>query len=188
MPAGCGLPPLLGYLLAGVAVGPFTPGFVADAKLAPQLAEIGVILLMFGVGMHFSLRDLLAVRNIAIPGALVQIAVAVVLTCAVAHFWGWQLWTQSGSGVGALGRQHGGAAAGLGSGRNFGVAERPNRRGLADCRRPGDGSHPGDVTGFGEIVGWRNRRRSAIPILTITPCRSTSLWASSWQNSSALFC
>jgi monovalent cation:H+ antiporter-2, CPA2 family len=83
------LPPLLGYLLAGIAVGPFTPGFVADAKLAPQLAEIGVILLMFGVGMHFSLRDLLAVRKIAIPGALVQIAVAVALTWAVTHFWGW---------------------------------------------------------------------------------------------------
>ena len=83
------LPPLLGYLLAGVAVGPFTPGFVADAKLAPQLAEIGVILLMFGVGMHFSIRDLLAVRKIAIPGALVQIAFAVALTCVVTHFWGW---------------------------------------------------------------------------------------------------
>ena len=83
------LPPLLGYLLAGVAVGPFTPGFVADAKLAPQLAEIGVILLMFGVGMHFSIRDLMAVRKIAIPGALVQIAFAVALTCVVTHFWGW---------------------------------------------------------------------------------------------------
>jgi monovalent cation:H+ antiporter-2, CPA2 family len=83
------LPPLLGYLLAGVAVGPFTPGFVADAKLAPQLAEIGVILLMFGVGMHFSIRDLLAVRNIAVPGALVQIAASVALTCGVTHFWGW---------------------------------------------------------------------------------------------------
>ena len=83
------LPPLLGYLLAGVAVGPFTPGFVADARLAPQLAEIGVILLMFGVGMHFSLRDLLAVRNIAIPGALGQIALAVALTFGVTHFWGW---------------------------------------------------------------------------------------------------
>jgi K+:H+ antiporter len=57
------LPPLVGYLLAGIAEGPFTPGFVADAKLAPQLAEIGVILLMFGVGMHFSVRDLLAVRR-----------------------------------------------------------------------------------------------------------------------------
>jgi monovalent cation:H+ antiporter-2, CPA2 family len=82
------LPPLVGYLLAGVALGPFTPGFVADAKLAPQLAEIGVILLMFGVGMHFSIRDLLAVRKIAVPGALVQIASAVTLTCAVASLWG----------------------------------------------------------------------------------------------------
>src|SRR6476660_6180074 len=81
------LPPLLGYLLAGVAVGPFTPGFVADAKLAPQLAEIGVILLMFGVGMHFSIRDLMAVRKIAIPGVLVQIAFAAALTCVVTHFW-----------------------------------------------------------------------------------------------------
>ncbi len=83
-----GLPPLVGYLLAGVAEGPFTPGFVADAKLAPQLAEIGVILLMFGVGMHFSVRDLLAVRKVAVPGALVQIASAVALTCGVAGLWG----------------------------------------------------------------------------------------------------
>jgi monovalent cation:H+ antiporter-2, CPA2 family len=82
------LPPLVGYLLAGIALGPFTPGFVADAKLAPQLAEIGVILLMFGVGMHFSIRDLLAVRKIAVPGALVQITSAVTLTCAVASLWG----------------------------------------------------------------------------------------------------
>src|SRR5580700_4241129 len=85
------LPPLVGYLLAGVALGPFTPGFVADAKLAPQLAEIGVILLMFGVGMHFSIRDLLAVRNVAVPGALAQIASAVALTCGVTSFWGWSL-------------------------------------------------------------------------------------------------
>jgi monovalent cation:H+ antiporter-2, CPA2 family len=83
-----GLPPLVGYLLAGVAEGPFTPGFVADAKLAPQLAEIGVILLMFGVGMHFSVRDLLAVRKVAVPGALVQIAAAVALTCGLAGLWG----------------------------------------------------------------------------------------------------
>jgi CPA2 family monovalent cation:H+ antiporter-2 len=85
------LPPLVGYLLAGIADGPFTPGFVADAKLAPQLAEIGVILLMFGVGMHFSVRDLLAVRRVAVPGALVQIASAVALTCGVAGLWGWSL-------------------------------------------------------------------------------------------------
>ena len=69
------LPPLVGYLLAGIVVGPFTPGFVADAKLAPQLAEIGVILLMFGVGTHFSIRDLFAVRRVALPGAFTQIIV-----------------------------------------------------------------------------------------------------------------
>src|SRR6478752_10010094 len=68
------LSPIVGYLLAGVAVGPFTPGFVADQPLAAELSEIGVILLMFGVGLHFSLGDLLAVRKIAIPGAAVQIA------------------------------------------------------------------------------------------------------------------
>jgi monovalent cation:H+ antiporter-2, CPA2 family len=83
------LPPILGYLLAGVAVGPFTPGFVADAGLASQLAEIGVILLMFGVGLHFSIADLLAVRRIAIPGAVVQIAVATGLGAVVSHLWGW---------------------------------------------------------------------------------------------------
>src|SRR5918995_5367905 len=70
------LPPLLGYLLAGVAVGPFTPGFVADSGLASELAEIGVILLMFGVGLHFSIKDLLAVRAIALPGAVAQIVTA----------------------------------------------------------------------------------------------------------------
>lgn len=85
------LPPLVGYLLAGLAVGPFTPGFVADAKLTAQLAEIGVILLMFGVGMHFSVRDLLAVRMIALPGAVAQILVATGLGAAVAHLWGWSL-------------------------------------------------------------------------------------------------
>ena len=84
-----GLPPLVGYLLAGVAVGPFTPGFVADVQLAPQLAEIGVILLMFGVGMHVSLRDLLAVKRIAIPGALAQMALATALGCGLALTWGW---------------------------------------------------------------------------------------------------
>ena len=83
------MPPLVGYLLAGVAVGPFTPGFVADAGLASQLAEIGVILLMFGVGLHFSPKDLLAVRKIAVPGALAQIAAASVLGMLVAHLWGW---------------------------------------------------------------------------------------------------
>ena len=84
-----GLPPLVGYLVAGVLVGPFTPGFVADAGLASQLAEIGVILLMFGVGLHFSPRDLMAVRGIAVPGAVFQIAAATALGAAVSHLWGW---------------------------------------------------------------------------------------------------
>src|SRR6476660_4491013 len=83
------LPPLVGYLVAGVVVGPFTPGFVAEAGLARQLAEIGVILLMFGVGVHFSLRDLLAVRRIAVPGAILQIAVAATLGTLLARWWGW---------------------------------------------------------------------------------------------------
>ena len=83
------LPPILGYLLAGIAVGPFTPGFVADTGLAGQLAEIGVMLMMFGVGMHFSVRDLLAVRAIAVPGAVVQIAAATALGVGAARLWGW---------------------------------------------------------------------------------------------------
>ncbi|NDZ11996.1 Kef family K(+) transporter [Variovorax sp. WS11] len=83
------LPALVGYLLAGVIIGPFTPGFVADASIAAQLAEIGVMLLMFGVGLHFSLDDLLAVRKIALPGALVQIVVATLLGAALASWWGW---------------------------------------------------------------------------------------------------
>ena len=83
------LPSLVGYLLAEIAVGPFTPGFVADAALAGQLAEIGVILLMFGVGLHFSIGDLLAVRWIALPGALGQIAVAVAACVGLAALWDW---------------------------------------------------------------------------------------------------
>ncbi|MBH1999877.1 MAG: Kef family K(+) transporter, partial [Sphingomonadaceae bacterium] len=85
------LSPLVGYLVAGIMVGPFTPGFVANGGLANELAEIGVILLMFGVGLHFSLKDLLSVRAIAVPGALVQIAVATLLGMGLAHFMGWSL-------------------------------------------------------------------------------------------------
>ncbi|MGE0775276.1 MAG: YbaL family putative K(+) efflux transporter [Sphingomonadaceae bacterium] len=81
--------PIAGYLLAGVIVGPFTPGFVADTSLANELAEIGVILLMFGVGLHFSLRDLLSVRKIAVPGALAQIATATLLGMGLAWLLGW---------------------------------------------------------------------------------------------------
>ena len=85
------VPALVGYLLAGILIGPATPGFVADVGLSQQLAEIGVMLLMFGVGLHFSFDDLLAVRKIALPGALVQIGVATALGTAAALFWGWSL-------------------------------------------------------------------------------------------------
>ncbi len=85
------LPPLAGYLMAGVVVGPFTPGYVADGHLAHELAEVGVVLLMFGVGLHFSLKDLLSVKNIAIPGALGQMAVATMLGMLLGWALGWPL-------------------------------------------------------------------------------------------------
>jgi CPA2 family monovalent cation:H+ antiporter-2 len=85
------LPALVGYLVAGIVIGPATPGFVADGQIAAQLAEIGVMLLMFGVGLHFSVDDLLAVRKIALPGAVVQMLVATALGAGVATLWGWPL-------------------------------------------------------------------------------------------------
>ncbi len=83
------LPPLIGYLIAGIIISPNTPGVVGDIQLANQLAELGVMFLMFGVGMHFSLSDLLQVRRIALPGAILQIAVATLLGMVVSMFWGW---------------------------------------------------------------------------------------------------
>jgi CPA2 family monovalent cation:H+ antiporter-2 len=85
------LPALVGYLAAGIIIGPATPGFVADTALAGQLAEIGVMLMMFGVGLHFSLEDLWDVRKVALPGAILQIAVATALGMGLAHFWGWTI-------------------------------------------------------------------------------------------------
>ena len=86
-----GLPPLVGYLVAGILVGPYTPGPSIDAALATELSEVGVILLMFGVGLHFSTDDLLAVKGIAIPGAIGQIVIATAIGAAVAATWGWSL-------------------------------------------------------------------------------------------------
>jgi len=83
------IPALVGYLFAGILIGPATPGFVADIDIASQLAEIGVMLLMFGVGLHFSINDLMAVKRIALPGAIVQMTFATLLGMALAHWWGW---------------------------------------------------------------------------------------------------
>src|SRR2546423_6111569 len=83
--------PLVGYLLAGIVIGPFTPGFVADQNIANELSEIGIILLMFGVGLQFSMHELLSVRAIAVPGAIVQIAVATALGLGLAKLLGWSL-------------------------------------------------------------------------------------------------
>jgi CPA2 family monovalent cation:H+ antiporter-2 len=87
------LPPLVGYLVAGILIGPYTPGFVADAALSAQVAEVGVILLLFGVGLHFSTSDLLAVRGIAIPGAVGQIVLPTLLGMGMCWLWGWSLGT-----------------------------------------------------------------------------------------------
>lgn len=84
-----GLSPIVGYLLAGVVIGPHTPGFVGDEGLAPQLAEVGVILMMFGVGLHFKLKDLMKVKGVAIPGAIGQSLVATILAMVIFHFFGW---------------------------------------------------------------------------------------------------
>jgi CPA2 family monovalent cation:H+ antiporter-2 len=87
----CKMPALVGYLLAGILIGPATPGFVADLSIASQLSEIGVMLLMFGVGLHFSIHDLLAVKRIALPGAILQMAIATLMGMWLAHLWGWSI-------------------------------------------------------------------------------------------------
>lgn len=85
----CRLPALVGYLFAGILIGPATPGYVADISIASQLSELGVMLLMFGVGLHFSINDLMSVKRIALPGAIVQMAIATLLGMALANCWGW---------------------------------------------------------------------------------------------------
>src|SRR5215208_4639352 len=126
-----GLSPIVGYLLAGTLVGPHTPGFVADTALAEQLAEIGVILLMFGVGLQFHIEELLAVRQVAIPGAVAQSVVATALGTLLAVVLGW----------GAVGRpdlrdgprrgKHGGADSRARGPQRSAHASRPHRGGMA---------------------------------------------------------
>src|SRR6186997_1249070 len=84
-----GVPTLVGYLLAGMAIGPFTPGYVGDMDAIRQLAELGVIFLMFGVGLHFSLKDLWRVRGAAVPGAIAQMTAATILGFLLGRAWGW---------------------------------------------------------------------------------------------------
>ena len=85
------MPTIVGYLVAGIAIGPFTPGFVGDVDAILELAEIGIVFLMFGVGLHFSLRDLWVVRDIALPGAVIQMALATLLGVGLTQLWGWSL-------------------------------------------------------------------------------------------------
>jgi CPA2 family monovalent cation:H+ antiporter-2 len=107
------MPPLVGYLLAGVMIGPATPGFVADVGLAGQLAEIGVMLLMFGVGLHFSLDDLMAVRASRCPGRWCRSWWPPLMGAGTATLWGWNLGACAGVRPVPVGGQHGGAAAAL---------------------------------------------------------------------------
>ncbi len=93
-----GLPALVGYLLAGIVIGPFTPGFVGDSETISQLAEMGVIFMLFGVGLHFSLQDLWAVRQIAIPGAIGQMLLATALGFGLTQLWGWSVGAGLGEG------------------------------------------------------------------------------------------
>jgi monovalent cation:H+ antiporter-2, CPA2 family len=86
-----GLPTIVGYLLAGIAIGPFTPGFVGDTETIGQLAELGVIFLMFGVGLHFSLKDLWKVRSVVLPGTLGRLAITILMGLGLSQLWGWEL-------------------------------------------------------------------------------------------------
>ena len=134
------MPPVVGYLIAGIVIGPATPGFVADVGLARQLAEIGVMLLMFGVGLHFSLDDLLAVRRVVVPGAIVQMCISAGLGIARGAFLGMDSWSCSGLRPRAFGRQHGSGSEGAGRRPRIAVHQRSHSHRLAHRRGPGDGA------------------------------------------------
>ena len=138
-----GLPALIGYLLAGVVLGPATPGYVADLEIAGQLAEIGVMLLMFGVGLHFSFQDLLSVRRIALPGAVVQIAVATALGAGLASLWGWKLSSGIVFGFALSVASTVVLLRALRIARRARIGQRPHRGRLAGGRGPRDGAGAG---------------------------------------------
>ncbi len=141
------LPPLVGYLLAGIVIGPFTPGFVADQNLANQLAELGVILLMFGVGLHFSLEDLLSVSAIAIPGAIAQIACATLLGMGLAYVDGLVVGRGLRLRTGAVGGEHRGPAARFAGTQADRDRTRTHRGRLADRRGHRHGADPRAAAG-----------------------------------------
>ena len=157
--ARLGLPALIGYLVAGIVIGPATPGFVADAEIAAQLAEIGVMLLMFGVGLHFSLDDLLAVRKVALPGAVVQMAVATALGCGAALLLGLVAGRGAGLRPRPVGGEHRRAAEGARGARRARVRRRPDRGRLAGRRGPGHGARAGVLPPLAGALGGTARRR-----------------------------
>ncbi len=166
--------PLVGYLLAGVVIGPFTPGFVADQNIANELSEIGIILLMFGVGLQFSMHELLSVRAIAVPGALVQIAVATALGMALATAARLAARRRAGVRRGAVGRQHGRGAAQPAGAPPARHRTWPHRSRLAGGRGPRNGAGAGVSAGAG-----RSRQRTRASIFRSSrfrlPSRSASL-------------
>ena len=148
------LPPLVGYLVAGIMMGPYTPGIVADSALASQLAEMGVILLMFGVGLHFSASDLLAVRGVAVPGALGRILLATLLGIGLSSLWGWGL----GAGI-VFGLSLSVASTvvllkALEEHNQVELGEWPRDSRLAHRRRSGDGARLGAFAGIFRRFRW----------------------------------
>src|SRR5450830_226952 len=143
------LPALVGYLVTGMIVGPFTPGFVADAEIASQLAEIGIMLLMFGVGLHFSFADLMAVRRLALPGAVVQMTVATLMGMGLGLGPG----SGADAGAGPVGGQHGGVAAGPGVVRADRFLHRAGGDRLVGRGRLGHGAGAGAFAAFGGCPG-----------------------------------
>ena len=153
--------PLVGYLLAGVLVGPYTPGFEADPALAAELAEIGVILLMFGVGLHFSLKDLLSVARIAVPGAIGQIVVATLMGMALSWALGWSHLAGFVFGLALSVASTVVLIRALQDRHILETRRGPHRRRLAGGRGPRHGAGPGAAAGAGHGDG--GRRRSAQP-------------------------
>lgn len=149
------VPALVGYLAAGILIGPATPGFVADMSIASELAEIGVMLLMFGVGLHFSFKDLLAVKKIAVPGAVVQMSIATVLGMMLAMSWGWTWGASAGVGAFLILCKYGCVVKGIGKTRCLRNNERTDRGGMVSGGRLSNGIDFGDIAAFGWRTGWQ---------------------------------